>query len=77
MAVYCYDLVRTRSLRFTPEMDAFLRAEWFPGLALAQLAQAFAEHFPKGRRAAAMMERLIANRLLELGVRNRMTGEAK
>jgi hypothetical protein len=77
MVVYCYDLARTRSLRFTPEMDAFLRAEWFPGLALAQLAEAFAERFPKGRRALYMMERLIANRLSELGVRNRMTGGAK
>jgi hypothetical protein len=58
-------------------MDAFLRAEWFPGLGIAQVVDAFVRRFPKGRRAHEIMERLIANRLSELGVRNRMTGEAK
>ena len=58
-------------------MDAFLRAEWFPGLGLAQVTEAFSKRFPRGRRAQEMMERLIANRLSELGLRNRMTGEAK
>ncbi len=77
MPVYSYDLVPKRSRRFTPEMDAYLRAEWFPGLALAQLENAFSARFTKGRRAHQMMERLIANRMSELGLRNRMTGAAK
>ena len=78
MTVYTYDLVPKRSRRFTPEMDAYLRAEWFPGLGLAQLSCAFGERFPRrGPGQPAMLERLISNRLSELGLRNRMTGEAK
>ena len=75
MVVYCYDLARKRS-RFTPEMDAFLRAEWFPGLGMAQLTVAFYERFPMSG-FPSVHEKVIANRLSELGIRNRMTGEAK
>lgn len=61
----------------TQPMDRFLRSHYFPGLSVSQLADDFHSHFAHGPRKGwmnhpPMLERIIANRLSDLGLRNRM-----
>lgn len=61
----------------TQQHDRFLRANYFPGLDLSQLADAFRSQFAGGHRNGwinrpSMLERIIANRLSDLGLRKRM-----
>lgn len=66
-AVYCYDLVPTRDKNWTRKMDDYLRAEYFPGLSVAQLAGDMKQRFPM--RGFVLTERAVANRLSRLGLR--------
>lgn len=71
MTVYCYDLVPTRQKGgWTRAQDDVLRAEYFPGLDLAMLREPLrrAGKLPGG---GCHLTRSIANRLSDLGLRNR------
>lgn len=71
-------LVPSRPIYLTQQHDRFLRSHYFPGLSVSQLAQDFRTHFLPGfpRKGwinnPLMVERIIANRLSDLGLRNRM-----
>jgi hypothetical protein len=61
----------------TQQHDRFLRSHYFPGLDLSQLADAFRSCFAHGPRKGwinnpPMLERILANRLSDLGLRKRM-----
>lgn len=76
MTVYSYDLIPTRKKGgWTRAQDAVLRAEYFPGLDPAMLIEPLRRvgRLPGGCGGGCHMPRMIANRLSELGLRNRMT----
>lgn len=69
VTVYCYDLVPLRSkTTWTREMDAWLLAEYFPGLSFAMIADEACRKF-RWRKFSA---RTIRNRLKDIrtGQRN-------
>ncbi len=75
VVVRCYDLVPLRTqTKWTREMDDHLRANYVPGLDVALVtvelrARFKVRWFRCGTEAA---NRMVANRLSELGLRNRM-----
>lgn len=73
--VYCYDLVRLKT-RWTCKQDDVLRTEYFPGLDPIMLLDPLRRAGPIPCKDPRHIARAIANRLSELGLRNRMTGVA-
>ncbi len=73
--VYCYDLVPLRtSTRWTHAHDNVMRAEYFPGLDPMMLLYSLRKVGCIPARNPETIARAIANRLSELGLRNRRTG---
>lgn len=73
--VYCYDLVPTRiHTRWTRAHDDVMRAEYFPGLDPMMLLDSLRKVGRIPTNDPKTIGRAIANRLSELGLRNRMTG---
>lgn len=72
MTVYCYDLVPTRRKGgWTRAQDDVLRAEYFPDVDVAMLIEPL-RRVGKLPGGGNHLPRVIANRLSELGLRNRM-----
>lgn len=81
-------IVATRPRYLNQQMDRWLRDNYFPGLSVSQLSGDFVDKFipkhqPQGSRGFApggtswmrcpsTVERILANRLSDLGLRRRM-----